>query len=49
VVPGKFFVKIGSLDERAGLTLGAQIWTKSRPEWLQLDPDAPAFERNPGG
>jgi hypothetical protein len=38
------FVRAGTLDEAAGVTPGAFIFTRSKLPWISLPPEIPAFE-----
>ncbi len=47
VAPGLTFVKAGTLDDPAGFTPSAHIWTKSKQNWVDTGA-VPAFATNPG-
>ena len=40
-------VRAGTLDDAAGIRPLATIWTDSAPAWAWIDPDMPAFPRQP--
>ena len=39
--------QVGCLDSREGLEVNAQIWTRCKLDWVNLDPNAAAFEKSP--
>ena len=47
VMPGVFFVKLGTLDDANALEPQVHIWTRSRASWCRLPEGAPAFDTNP--
>jgi hypothetical protein len=42
--PAMRFVRVGALDEPGRLPPDVHIFTRSKLPWVQLPPDAPAFE-----
>lgn len=47
IVPGLFFVKLGTLTDCDELVPRAHIWTRSKPAWVELPAGVPAFEKSP--
>jgi hypothetical protein len=46
-IPGAVFVKAGTLDESAWLTVDANCWTGSASPWAPVSDDLPGFHANP--
>jgi hypothetical protein len=47
--PEAIAIKLGSLDEPSKYPPTSHIWTASAQSWHYIDPQQPAFERNPPG
>ena len=45
--PQRIVVRVGTLDDAGDLRPLATIWTDSAPEWAVIDPDLPAYPRQP--
>lgn len=43
--PEYVILKAGTLDKQAGMRIIRNVWTRSRPSWAPMDPDAEALER----
>ncbi len=46
-MPGMAAVKVGTLDDTAGLAPIAQLWCTREQDWLNLNLDTPRFDKNP--
>ncbi|MBI1251258.1 MAG: aldehyde-activating protein [Alphaproteobacteria bacterium] len=46
---GMVAIKVGTLDESAGLSPAVQVWTRSAQGWAKGLITAPGFEQNPPG
>ncbi|MGI9360276.1 MAG: GFA family protein [Parasphingorhabdus sp.] len=46
--PGFTFVKAGTLDDTAVLAPQIHFWTKSAQKWVEINPEMPQIEGNPG-
>ena len=49
VMPGMYFLKLGTLDDSSVVTPAVAIWTDSKPEWAHLEGLAATFGKNPTG
>lgn len=43
----RMVIRVGTLDEPAGITPDTVIWTDSAPAWATLDPSWQSFPRQP--
>jgi hypothetical protein len=46
--PQNLVIRVGTLDDAAGIRPTVAIWTASAPEWAHIDPALQAFPRQPG-
>lgn len=46
--PGMTFIKAGTLDDTSVLHPQIHFWTGSKQPWVEIDPDVPQMEGNPG-
>lgn len=46
--PGVTFIKAGTLDDTSVLKPSIHFWTGSKQHWVEVDPDVPQIEGNPG-
>jgi hypothetical protein len=42
--PNTIVLKAGTFDRHDGMTIGLNLWTRSRPEWAPLDESLPTRE-----
>ena len=46
--PGVVAIKTGVLDEQPSIKPTLACWTKSKPDWLEIEHPENVFEENPG-
>jgi len=46
-IPGHVFIKAGTMDSSAWLTVDLTCWASSAPDWSTPDPAIPAVPQNP--
>ncbi|MEP2988443.1 MAG: GFA family protein [Parasphingorhabdus sp.] len=46
--PGVTFIKAGTLDDTSVLQPSIHFWTGSKQDWVEVDPNLPQIEANPG-
>jgi len=46
--PGVVAIKTGVLDEQPSIKPSLACWTKSKPDWLEIEHPENVFEENPG-
>ena len=47
ILPGTYFVKLGTLDDSSAVTPQVAIWTDSKPDWANLEGLSATFGKNP--
>ena len=47
VIPGKVFIKAGTLDDTSWLQPQMNIWCSSRQPWVTIEENLPKAEKNP--
>ena len=46
--PGMTYIKAGTLDDTSVLHPQIHFWTGSKQSWVEIDPNVPQMEGNPG-
>ncbi len=46
-MPDMRFIKAGSLDDGSWVTIDSSFWSCTAEPWSPVDPDIPAFDKNP--
>ncbi|WP_430414178.1 GFA family protein [Parasphingorhabdus sp.] len=46
--PGMTYIKAGTLDDSSVLKPQIHFWTGSKQDWVEVDPNLPQIEGNPG-